>query len=189
MIHINKERKYILIIGIVLLFFGAVYRFSPNIKELFSENEDTILKRKKLIKYQQMVLKKDQLKAELAFLNKEMIQAESAVFTSSTPSLAAVDIQNILKNIARQGGFEIKSMRFAKPKFVENTEYIAIPIQVSLNVNTRQLKDILYKIETSSKILKITNIRINLPNIRRKGMVQSTFTLEGFMKNHQTPEE
>lgn len=188
MFEMNKERKYLLIGGAILLLIGAVYRFLPDLETMFSSHNEIFIKEKKLVKYRNMVQEKKRLQTQLMAVNKELVRAETGLLTGGTPALAAVDIQNTLNEIADRSKTEIKTMRVLTVKIPEQGEYVSIPVQITLDAGIRQLKEIIYRIENSSKLLVIKNARMYLSNINRLDSIQSTFTIEGFMRKIQDAE-
>jgi len=181
----NRERKYILIIGVIVLLAGAVYRFLPdNPGALFSGSREISLKEKKLARYRETVQEKEHLEAELRRLQTELNLFESKLLSGGTPALAAVEIQNIVNEIAARGETEIQSMQILPSRILKDSPYVPVPVQVTMSGSVRQLKDILYQIENSQKILKISSIRIRPQHRRQSDGVQSEFTVEGFMKGN-----
>jgi len=181
-LKIDKEKKYILIAGAVLLFFGLIYRFSPDLDFLNTTTEEIQLKEKKLIKYRQMVREKNFLEKKLISLNRTIDRAEAGLLTGKTPALAGVDLQNILTEIVSKSEIEIKTMRVMKPEEFEAFDYLGILIQATFVARTRQLKEILYQIEASDKLLAIKELKIrSLRRRKEPGMVQTTIRVEGYM--------
>ena len=183
----NKEKKYILVIGVIVLLAGAAYRFFPESGALFSGREEISLKEKKLARYRETVQEKDRLQAVLRRLQTDLNLLESGLLIGGTHALAAVEIQNIVNEIAAESKAEIQSMQILQPRPVKDSPYLPVPVQVSLSGSIRQLKEMLYRIENAPKILKISSMRIRPQHRRRNDTVQSEFTVEGFMKeNKQT---
>ncbi len=190
----TKERKYILIGGAILLFFAAMYRFGPDFEGFDSLEDDIALKEKKLAKYYQIVQEKSDLEAKHMRFNHALVRAEAGLLSGRTHALAAVDIQNILNDIAGRTGVEINSMRVLKQKnkpeeeedSVENL-YTSVHVQITLSSTIRQLKEVIYKIESSLKLLRVTGMRIRLTNVRQVEKIYSTLTVEGFMKKLENP--
>ncbi|MGE0083278.1 MAG: type II secretion system protein GspM [Desulfococcaceae bacterium] len=179
----NKERKYILIFGAAVLLAGAVYRFLPDDPgALFSGREEISLKEKKLARYRETVQEKESLQAMLRSLQADLNMLESGLLSGGTPALAAVEIQNIVNEIAARGDAEIQSMQILPSRTLKDSPYVPVPVQVILSGSVRQLKDILYQIENAQKILKISSIRVRPQHRRQSDGVQSEFTVEGFMK-------
>jgi len=56
-----------------------------------------------------------------------------------------------LNEIAIGSGVEIKSIQVLKSQQKDTEPYIGVPVQFTVSATIRQLKDILYKVETSSK--------------------------------------
>lgn len=177
-----------LICGIVLLLAGAVYRFPPNIPSLFSVSEEMRFKEKELMKYRRVLKDKRRLDNALLSAERELARIETGLLSQGTPTLAAVDIQNMLSDIAEQKGMTVQSMRPLKTKPAERGGYITIPLEVNMKGSIRQLKEMLFLIESSSKLLKITAIRIRLLDPSRPETIQLTFTVEGLMKSEESEE-
>jgi hypothetical protein len=182
-IPLNRERKILLICGVVLLLAGAVYRFSPDVPSLFSGSDEMHFKEMELMKYRRVLKDKMRLDTALVSTERELARIEAGLLSQGTPTLAAVDIQNMLSDIAEQKEIMIRSMRSLQSKPAEKGEYITIPVEVNMRGSIRQIKEMLFLIENSSKLLKITAIRIRLPNPLRPEEIHSTFTVEGLMKN------
>ncbi len=182
----NKERKYILIGGVLLLLTGAVYRFFPEIEAFQPSGEEIVLKQKKLIKYRQTVQERSQTDAKLIALNRSLERSEAGLLNGETPALAAVDIQNILNQIAGKSKVEVKAMRVLEPAEPEDgppvkAQFLRIPVQITVSSSIRQLKEILYGIETSSKLLRITEMKVTAGRSKPAEQIYSTLVVEGFM--------
>jgi hypothetical protein len=181
-VPLNRERKILLICGMVLLLAGAVYRFSPDIPSFLSGSDERSFKVKELMKYREVLREKKRLEVTLLSAERELARAEAGLLPQETPALAAADIQNMLNNIAEQRHIHIESIRVLKPKPTENGDYITIPLEVIMTASIRQIKDVLFFIENSQRLLKITAMRIRLTNIRNPEQIYCSFTVEGFMK-------
>lgn len=196
----NKRMNVILIAGSVLLAAGTFYRFSPNIKDLFLFEDEIAIKEKQLRKYMIAAAEGKKLDDEEKNLSKALDRLENGLLNGDTGALAAVDIQNLLTDIAGKSEVEITSMRVleilrpdGKPgkksdlksgrKREEQKDYFKVPVQVSMRSTIRQLKDALYEIETSRKILNIQNISIKIFNKRTPEILNTTLTLVGLMKS------
>jgi hypothetical protein len=147
----DKRRRSILIAGTVLLLFGLAYRFVPYFEGVQGGETEIAAQKKRIAKYRQTVKGRGELEASLATLNKSLEQAEAVLLTGKTEALAAVDVQNVLNEIALGSGVEIKSVQVLKSPQKDSDQYVSVPVQFSVNATIRQLKDILYKIEASPK--------------------------------------
>jgi Tfp pilus assembly protein PilO len=117
-------------------------------------------------------------------LNRIIENAESGLLEGKTPALGAVDVQNILKEITDKNDMEVLTMRVMKPENKEEDIYMIIPVQITIRCSVRQLKEVIYQIESSSRLLRISDCRIRVIRGRVEGQVQATLTVQGFMKKY-----
>lgn len=179
---IDKKRKYILITVAVLFLFGLLYRLLPSFQGIQAGGEEIALKEKQLGKYRQMIQEGDNLEERVISLNQTIKRMESGLLTGKTPSLAAVDIQNILNEIASKSDVEIKTVRVLKAGDLDGKSYLSVPVQFTTSSTIGQLKKFLYRIETSQKYLTVKKVRINV--VRRGGSkkIRCDVTVAGLMK-------
>ncbi len=185
-ISLTRERKYILIGGAILLFFGLVYWAFPFFQGIFEGGAQIAAKEKQLAKYQRAIGEGEELKARLADLTAALERGESGFLKGRTPSLAAVDMQNILNAITAKSDVEIKSKRVLKAEKQDDAKYLSIPVKFSIVPTVRQLKEILYGIETSDKDLMVREIRITVPRRKGKEQLRVDITVAGFMKESES---
>ncbi len=181
-ISLNKERKIILVIGAALLLAAAAWRFYPDARAWFLSGGDVALKEQQLLNYRKRIQKKEDLKAELQALRRSVEKAEAGLLTGKTQALAAVDVQNIINGIVSRNQAEVQRMRVLTPVDHPKIGYLGIPVQITLRCSIRQLKDVLYAIETSRKLLRMTELKIRTIKRKHADIIQSTLTVEGFMK-------
>lgn len=179
---LTKERKYILIGGAILLFFGLVYKVYPLFQGITNESAQIAVKEKHLVKYQQSIEEGKILQKRLTALTAALEQGESGLLRGKTPSLAAVDMQNILSAIAQKSDVQISSVRVLKPVKEEDSSYLSVPVRFSLTLSTRQLKEILYGIAISDRYLTVREIRINAPRRKGRDQLRVDLTVDGFMR-------
>ena len=179
--NITKERKYILIAGSVLLFLGALYRFSPMIRIFKPAKSENFLKKNIILKFRNKVLKKDSLQSQLIVLNRDLERGEFGLLSGATPALSAVEIQNTLNEISEKIDVNMNTMRVLKPVDLENTAYLSVPVQFTFRSTVRQLKELLYQIEFSPKILTVTEMRIRRISTDPEH-IEPTITVSGFFK-------
>ncbi len=178
----NKRVRRLLLLSAGLAVGGLIYLSWPLIQGFQHADEQIFMKQKQLAKFQQAVAEAAGLDRELESLNQTVKQTEANLLNAATASLAAADIQTILSQIARSSGVEIKSVRVLKPAKLKHEGYVGIPVQFTLATTVRQLKEILYRIESSTKLLTVDNLRINVARFRKTTEIQSDITVMGFMK-------
>ena len=179
---LTRERKYILIGGAILLFFGLVYKVYPLLQGMTGGDAQIEVKERQLGKYQQSIEEGKELKKRLAALTGSLEQGESGLLKGKTPPLAAVDMQNILSTITQKSGVATNSVRVLKPAKKEGTAYLSIPVRFSLSLTTRQLKEILYGLAVSDRYLTVREIRVSAPRRKGRDQLRVDLTVDGFMK-------
>ena len=73
--------------------------------------------------------------------------------------------------------------------------YLAIPVELKITSTVSELTQLLYKLDTSAKLLRIAKMRIKLRGVRRGRIrrlpessvkIETTLTVEGFVKRVET---
>jgi hypothetical protein len=180
----DKRRRHLLMAGAVLLLFGLAFWLFPFFEGIQSGQTDIAAQKKRIAKYRQTVQGRGELEARLASLNKSLERAEAGFLTGKTAALAAVDIQNILNEIALGSGVDIKSTQVLSSQKRDSDPYISVPVQFTVIATIRQLKDILYKIEASPKFfLTVERIGISVAGAGSPRQIRCDITVSGIMKN------
>ena len=178
---LDKWKKYAFV-GLGVLLFGAlIYRVMPMFGGLVPSEESIEIKEKQLTKYHQMMENGKGLDKRLRSIKRSLDQAETGLLSGKTPSLAAVDLQNTLQGIADQSGVEIRRFQVLKPKPLERKPYLSIEVEFYIFVTVRQLRDILYRVETSPKYLTVENVK-TMHNRRNPAEIRCQITVAGFVK-------
>ena len=180
--ELMKERKIILIGGALLLLLGAIYRFYPVISSVVSVSDEIVMKQNHIEKYLRVVEQQKQAVRENKYYKRQFKQMERRLLTGGTPPLAAVEIQEILKEIGDTSSVKFMTMRVKKPKEDEDSGYVRLPVQFSMNSDISQLKEIIYQIEASSQLLVVTELDAKRTKSKKGQSIRSTITVEGCMK-------
>jgi type II secretory pathway component PulM len=182
----DRRRRYLFAAGAVLILLGLAYRLYPSAGGMDGGDGGIDAARKRVAKYRRVVDGKSALEARLAVLQKSLQQAEAGLLTGQTTALAAADLQNALGEIALACGVEIRSMQVL-PSQEGNKEselFVGVPVQISTTLTARQLKDMLYRIETFPRFfLTVQWIRINTVGAGDPGMIRCDMAVAGIMKN------
>ncbi len=184
-LRVDNQKKYLLVIASVLLILGLIYRFLPYFREIVSPGQEIQLKETELVKYRKMVASGISLDETLTALNQSLKDLESGLLTGKTPSLAAAELQGILREVTGKSHAEIRRMKVLKPEEQNQGDYISIPIEFLIHADIRQLKEILYRIAAFPKYLSVRKLRATF--YRAKGReFRSFITVAGFMKKRRT---
>ncbi|MEE2986805.1 MAG: type II secretion system protein GspM [Nitrospinota bacterium] len=85
-------------------------------------------------------------------------------FQEKKPALAAANLQKTLEGFARQFSISIERVRIGKPKYISNL--LAIPVEISLRSNLRNLSNLIQRIENHEKFLIIEKITAKTINVK-----------------------
>ena len=179
--QVSRERKYILIIGAILLAFGLIYRFYPALSDVFFLDQEAETLQAQIRKYQSVIAKKEGLQSEKSRLRNRLKSIEKSLLPGSTASLAAVNLQEFIKNAAEAEAIEIDSMRVMSTRQEEGLDYTLVPVRFVINSNGRQLKNLLFQIESAPRLLIIRDLRVDSREERTPGKLRATMTVEGVM--------
>ena len=182
-LRLDSKRKYALITFAILICLGLIYQFLPFFQETVSPGEKIDLKEGRLIKYQKTVRAGRNLNDRLDALNTTLKQLESRLLTGKTPSLAAVEIQKILHEIAGKSNVQIGKVGILTPKELDRN-YVRIPVEFHIIPTVGQLKEILYRIKSCPKSLTVTGLEIKQYALQSTEM-RCRITVAGFMKRAQ----
>lgn len=185
--ELTRERKYILIAGVILLACGLVYRFYPALADVFSLEEEVAVKQAQIQKYQAVTAKKKGLQRKKNTLSKRLRALEKTLLKGTTTSLAAVDLQEFIKQVADAEGIEIESMRVMSPKQEEDSNYTLVPVRFVIESNIRQLKNLLFQIESAPRLLIVKELRVGSKAERTPGKIRSLIQAEGVMTMNGSP--
>lgn len=177
----TRERRAILIVGVLLLLAGLIYRFQP-FDGSGLEGGAIEIQQKMLAKYSQLINENQDIDKRLARAEKAEKSLFGMLLTGSTPALAAVDIQNTLTRLGERTKVSIDRVSVKKPEKFKQGSMMAIPVQFSVDSSVRQLRDLITAIESSDKLLRITEMTSRATAKEGSAVtVRTTMTIEGFI--------
>jgi len=92
-----------------------------------------------------------------------------------------VNLQEFIKKVADAEDIEIDSMRVMSARQEEGAKITLVPVRFVINSNARQLKDLLFQIESGPRLLIVGDLRIDSRAERTPGALRSVMTVEGVM--------
>lgn len=185
-IMMTQERRYILMAGCVLLLLGLMYRFYPDVIDFLPDSGELDMKIKTVERYKEKVGERRQIQERIMTLARRLEQAESVFLEGATPALAAVSIQNVVNEIAQSNGLEMASQLVMKTRDDPEKPYLEIPVQITVRLSVAQLRDFLYKIDSSPQLLAILDLRLRRLETAGPDMLNATMTVAGYMKKSET---
>jgi len=114
-----------------------------------------------LSKYQVLVASKPRIAEANQAIKAALALAESQFLGGSNAAVAASDLQEIIKTLAREHGVQLTSTKILPTQ--EAGPYLEVPVQVQFSSNISQMLEILYHLEHHKKLLFIPEVEINAP--------------------------
>lgn len=187
-LKISQREKKFLLVGGVIVFLILIYQIVTWYRDITVSTREYI--DAKQITYQKQLNKiseEEKLLRDFKIISAELKDFEKGLLSGNKPPVAAAEIQRILKSMALSLMIEIKSERALNP--VDSGLYLGIPVEIGFRTSTAKLKDMLYKIKTSTLLLTVTGFKIRVTNITNPVDVYTTLIVKGFIKKQQMMEK
>ena len=97
------------------------------------------------------------------------------------PALAAAALQKILESYAQQTNVSIESSRIEKPKYIRRI--LAVPVEISIRSNLRNLSQFIERIEKHQKFMAIEELVIRRSNKTDPEELRSQLLTLGFIQS------
>ena len=114
-----------------------------------------------LAKYQALVASRAKIAKANQAIKSALAATESQFLDGSNPAVAASDLQEIIKTLAREHGVQLTSTKILPTQ--EAGPYLEVPVQVQFSSSIGQMLDIIYHLEHHKKLLFIPEVEINAP--------------------------
>ena len=177
----RRERRIILgavavavIVGGWLLVVEPIREQNALTAELVPVREEMLTRRREL------VARKGGVAAELQAADQRIEKLSARFLTAAAPAVAASELQNIAKAMAAAAKMETRSERILPT--IERGELLEIPIEIAVSGEIRQLVDLLNRLETAPKIIRVQELKIRVMNITQPKDLLATMTLSGFTR-------
>ena len=180
----NLSRRERTIIGAALavaVVLGGWLLIVEPIRERNAINAELVPVREEMLtRRRELVARKSAVAADMQAMDKRIEQLSTRFLTAAAPAVAASELQNITKEMAAAAKTETRSERILPT--VERGELLEIPVEIAVSGEIRQLVDLLNRIETAPKLLRVQDIKIRVMNITQPKDLLATLTLSGFIR-------
>ncbi len=164
------KKSKIVIFSIPLMIILAImliyqYGYLSIQSEITSIKEEQAIKEKTLGKYINLISEKPKLEKKLNALKDLRKSDDSKLIEGQTLSLAAAQLQEIVKSAITGRGGTISSERVGKQEDLGKFKVISVSVD-SVIPDTRALSEIIYSIETRTPYLVIKELDARIRNYR-----------------------
>ncbi len=175
----SREKRFLLAAGVALVGFLAVnYLVVPAVSSQLQVRKEYEEKRQALERYQLVVEGKRRYEKKFANAEQLYTQLQQQLLPGDKLTLAAADLQAMLHKAAGETGVTIVSENIHAPKKAEG--FTQVSVELSLNGDLRKLRDFLYKIESSKKLLTVPRLVVNASFPRIGAELQVTVVVSGY---------
>jgi len=176
----ERERKFLVIGGIAVIAIALFYAYSWYAD--FKKRSDDAADAKSIMLEKQLkrISEKDAVEKRFNELRQELEKQEKAVLQGDKPPIAAAALSNILREAASSSGMNITMERTLNPYDVHY--YLAVPVEIGFTTTTEKLKELLFKLRSSSFLLTVSEIKIRVVNVSNPVDTFTSLIVTGFIK-------
>ena len=179
------HRRLVLLVGgglLLLLFYLAVVNPLLNLEDAWSQ--ELASRSQVLSKYENLLKGKNRVSEANKVMKAALTRTEGQFLSGSNPAVASADLQEILKNLAKEQGVQMTSTKVLPTR--EAGLYLEVPVQVQLAATINQLVTLLYHLEHHKKLLFIPELDINAPRWatgdNKTALLQISMVISGVIK-------
>ncbi len=174
-----RERRFVLGGGAALVVFLAInYLVAPAISSQMQVRAEYREKLQALERYHLVVEGKRRYERKFADAEQLFAQLQRRLLPGDKVTLTAAELQAMLHKLAGEAGVTIISETNQAPKKVEG--FTQVSVELSLNSDLKKLRDFLYKIESSPKLLTVPKLMVNASFPRLGAELQVTVVVSGY---------
>ena len=175
----SRERRLLVAGGAALIAFLAInYVVAPAISSQIQVRTDYREKLQALERHQLVVEGKRRYEKKFADAEQLFTHLQRRLLPGEKLTLAAADLQAILHKAAGESGVTIASESIHSPKKVEG--FTQVSVELSLHADLKKLRDFLYKIETSGKLLTVPKLMLYAQFPRPGAEIRVTIVISGY---------
>ena len=182
----RRERTLIgLGVAALLAVGGYLYVVEPmlarqrEVAQLIPIREATLERRRLTIAQRQ------RLTGELEALTRRVEEASSGFLSGPTAPLAASELQKLVKELAGAADVDVRSERVAAP--VDLTGVLEIPIELTVAGTTRQVVDLLSRLEQTPRLLRVKDLKVRVAAPGQPRELLTTLTVSGYLRSGAPP--
>lgn len=174
-----RERRFVMAGGAALVAFLAInFVIAPAVsrqREVRGELEE---KRHALERHQLVIEGRRRYEKKYADAERLFAQLQKLLLPGEKLTLAAAELQEMLHKSAAASGVTIVSENIHSPKKSEGLTQVSV--ELTMNADMKKLRDFLYKIESSAKLLTVPKLTLNASFPRPGAELQVTVAVSGY---------
>ena len=179
--NISQRDKKVLIAGIVFVVCYLLFFFvAEPIYKKQAKTDDKIKNKVQFIqKYYEVLNQKSYYQEKEKANQNTHVSLGRRFFKEKQPGLAAASLQKLVESFS-SGTVTIERTKVNKPKYIEGM--LAVPIEISVRSNLKNLSLFLMRIENHEKFLIIEELRLRRINKTDPEDLQTRLMITGFIQ-------
>ena len=179
--NISQRDKKILIAGIVFVvcYMLVFYVAEPIYKKQAKTDDKIKIKVQFIQKYYEVLNQKSYYQEKEKANQSTHVSLARRFFQEKQPGLAAASLQKLVESFS-SGTVVIERTKVNKPKYIEGM--LAVPIEISVRSNLKNLSLFLMRIENHEKFLIIEELRLRRINKTDPEDLQTRLMITGFIQ-------
>lgn len=179
--NISQRDKKILIAGIVFVVCYLLFFFvaEPIYKKQAKTDDKIKIKVQLIQKYYEVLNQKSYYQEKEKANQSTHVSLARKFFKEKQPGLAAASLQKLVESFS-SGTVAIDRTKVNKPKYIEGM--LAVPIEISVRSNLKNLSLFLMRIENHEKFLIIEELRLRRINKTDPEDLQTRLMITGFIQ-------
>ena len=179
--NISQRDKKVLIAGIVFVVCYLLFFFvAEPIYKKQAKTDDKIKNKVQFIqKYYEVLNQKSYYQEKEKANQSTLVSLARRFFKEKQPGLAAASLQKLVESFS-SGTVTIERTKVNKPKYIEGM--LAVPIEISVRSNLKNLSLFLMRIENHEKFLIIEELRLRRINKTDPEDLQTRLMITGFIQ-------
>jgi hypothetical protein len=170
------------LIGIAIFILIYFLGILPLIEASKKVEEEIILKRKALLKYQEYLQSRKIVEEDLNKTLKMYEEIQEKLLPGESPQIGAANLQEVVKRLSEKSGISIRSFRILEPKEIGVYRKISLNIDFNPTSSMLSLGQFIHDIENHEKGLMISEMDLLVLNPRMPSNIQGSLVVSGVMK-------
>ena len=185
----SQRRFFGGLIVIVILIFSYFFGILPLVEAFKKVEEEIILKRKALLKYQEYLQSRTIVEEDLNKTLKQYEGVQEKLLPGESPQIGAANLQEVVKRLSEKSGISIRSFRILEPKELGVYRKISLNIDFNPTNSMLSLGQFIHDIEHHEKGLMISEMDLLVLNPRMPNNIQGSMVVSGVMKGSPMKEK
>lgn len=190
MIRLSKRER--LLVGaailVAVLVGGYLYLVEPWLAEIRDLQENRIPARERVLaKARARIAQRDAIQRQLAEASRAVDRLTARFLPGATPSLAASELQKLVKELAKESGVEVRSERILPA--VERDALQEISVEITFSGGIREVVNFLHQLERTTRLLTLHDFKARVISVGQPRELLTTLTVSGFIQSTGAPQK